>query len=136
MLSNPLFSWSNAFVGAIARPSPCRETRQQKGLDLAHWPQRFRNSPYIVGRNDSNLDVSSPNTGRETKSLEAVRRIQSSLGTGRAFDLWPIILRPTWWLSAGFRSCISLADLERRRERELEPAQGPQLRQGSEPPRQ
>ena len=66
MLSD-LWPWSNTFIGIIARPSPGRETKWQKEFDMAYWLWRFRNSPYIASRTDSNPDVSFPNTGRKTK---------------------------------------------------------------------
>ena len=108
------------FVVAIAGPSARGETRRQKGLDLAYWPRRFRNGPHIAGRTDSNLDVSSFNTGRETEPLGAVRKVRSLLGAGHILGPWRMILGPTWWLSAGSRPCISPAGLKRRQERERE----------------
>ena len=102
------------FVGAIAEPSPCGKMRRQTGSDLAHWP--WRNGPHIVGRNNSYLGVSSPNTGRKTKLLKAVCGVRSSLRAGHTLDPWQIILRPTWWPSTGLCLCISPAGLERRRE--------------------
>ena len=83
------------FVSAIAGLLPCRKTRQQKRLDLGHWPRRFQNGPYIVGKNDSNLDVSSYNTSCKTKSLRVICRVQSLLGAGHVSSSWQIILRPT-----------------------------------------
>ena len=120
MSSNPLFSWNNVFVSAIARPLPCRETKRRKRLDLAYWPWRFQNGLYIASRNNSNLDVSSYNTSWETELLGAVCKAQSLLGAGHVLGLWQMILEPTWWLFAGPHLCISLAGLEQRREREWE----------------
>ena len=119
-LSDPLFPQSDVFVDAITGPSPCRETRRQKGLDLAYWPRRFWNDPHIAGRNNSNLSVSSYHTGWETKLLGVICEVWSSLGAGHIFGPWQMILGPTWWLSAGSRLYISPAGLEQRREREWE----------------
>ena len=126
------------FVDAITGSSPCGETRRQTGSDLVYWPRQ--NGPHIVGRNDSNLDMSFLNTGRETEPLEAICGVQSFLGAGHTLDPWQMILRPTWWPSAGPCPCISPASLERRREREREqepePAREPQSRRRSEPARE
>ena len=78
---------SNAFVSAIAKPLPCRETRRQKGLDLAYWPLQFRNDPYIAGRNNSNLGMSSHNIGRKTKPLGAIRGVRSLPEAGHVLGL-------------------------------------------------
>ena len=69
--------WSNVFVGAIAGPSPRREIKQQKGLDLAHWPRQFRNGLHTAGKNDSSLDGSFHNTSQETEPLGATHRVRS-----------------------------------------------------------
>ena len=71
----------------MAGPLPCGETRQQKGLDLAHWPRRFRNGPHIAGRNNSNLGVSSHNIGWKTELLGAVHGVRSLPGAGHVLGL-------------------------------------------------
>ena len=70
---------SDVFVSAIAGLLLRGETRRQKGLDLAHWPWQFQNNHHIAGRNDSNLDVSFYDIGRETEPLGAICKVQSLL---------------------------------------------------------
>ena len=40
--------------------------------------------------------MNSYNASQKTKLLETACRIQSLLGAGHVFDLWQIILKPTW----------------------------------------
>ena len=79
--------WSNVFVSDIARLLPCGETRQQKGLNLAYWPWRFRNGLHIASKNDSSLGESSHNTNRKTKPLGAAHGVRSLPGADHVLGL-------------------------------------------------
>ena len=48
---------SNIFLDTIAEPILYEEKKRQKRFDLVYWLQWFWNSPYIMDKNNNNLDV-------------------------------------------------------------------------------
>ena len=61
--------------------------KREKRLDLIHWPQRFENNFYIIGKNNSSLDLSFYNTNWEINPLATTRKMQKLLETNHISGL-------------------------------------------------